>query len=157
MIKWIDYPGLTTWAIIYKPSKGILLIHRTDQCRDERWTRDLIGWGVDFWDTTLVTIKKEIKEEVDLNIRDDQVIFLGLREQFRKHNGKSTHWIGFYYFITLDENQEETIMELHKFDDSKYFPLHELPSREKTNRIVYPTLQEFKSQIEQLTWETLNF
>ena len=157
MTKWIDYPWLTTGAIIYKPSKGILLVHRTDKCRDERWTRDLIGRGIDFGDTALSTIQKEIKEEVNLKIDDSQMHFLWFREQFRIHEGKPTHRVWFYYFVMLDEDQEAEIMEKDKFDDIGYFPLDDLPAIEKTNTIVYPTLTEFKERIEQLTGKKIIF
>ncbi len=102
-----------------------------------------------------MTIKKEIKEEVDLDIRDDQVTFLGFREQFRTHHDKLTHRVGFYYFVVLDEDQEAQIMEKEKFDNINYFPLDKIPAIEETNTIVYPTLQDFKEKIEQLTHKEL--
>ena len=155
MTKWIDYIGVAAAAIIYKPSAWILFVHRTQACRDERDKRDLIGGGVDFGDTLLTTIKKEIKEEVDLTITDDQINYLWHREQFRDHNNQMTHRIWFYYFVILEEDQEATVIETHKFDDIRYFPLDALPSETECHSMNYPTFREFKNQIESLTWKSL--
>lgn len=155
MIKWIDYTGISVSAVVYKPGQWILLGYRTDQCRDEHRRRDNRWWWLKFNETIKDGIKRELKEEFDSEFADDQLIYLGHREQFRTHEGQTTHWIGFYHLAIIQEDQQITNMEPHKHSELKYFPLSALPHPEESHSMLYGILSDFKEQIETITGEKI--
>ena len=148
MIKWTDFTGITVSSLIYHTEKGFLFWHRTDQCRDERRKRDNRGGGLKFWEKITDGMKRELEEEFGRTFRDDQIHRIWYREQFREHEGKQTHRIGFYHITILDGTETITNMEPHKHDELKYFPINYLPTKEESHSMLYPTLTEFKEKIE---------
>lgn len=156
MTKWIDFTGISVSAVVYHPWKWILLWYRTDKCRDERWKRDNWWWGLKFNETIKDGTKRELKEEFDSNFSDDQLIYLGHREQFRMHEGVSTHRVAFYHLAIIREDQELKNMEPHKHSELKYFPLNQLPSPQESHSMLYGILTDFKEKIEEITGEQIS-
>lgn len=150
MIKWIDFTGISVSTLVYHPEKWFLFWHRTDQCRDERRKRDNRGWGLKFWETISDGMKRELEEEFWRTFKDNQIHTLWYREQFREHEGKQSHRIAFYHLTILDGSEIITNMEPHKHDELKYFPIHDLPTKEESHSMLYPTLTEYKEKIEKL-------
>jgi len=155
MIKWIDFTGITVSALVYKVGEWLLLGYRTDQCRDERRKRDNRGGWLKFNESIHNGIKRELKEEFDVDFEDNQIIPLWYREQFRAHENKPTHWIWFYHFIIFKPDQHIKNMEPHKHNELKFFKLSDLPSPDETHSMFYGILHDFKDQIEQITGETI--
>ena len=150
MIKGIDFTGIAVAATIYHPEKWILFGMRTEQCRDEPHVRDNRGGGLKFWEAIADGIKRELKEETWRDFQDNQIHFLWHREQLREHEGKKTHWIGFYHITILDGTETITNMEPHKHDELRFFPLDALPSPTESHSMLYPTITELKDKIEEL-------
>lgn len=155
MTKWIDYTGISVSAIVYHPEKWVLYGLRTEQCRDEWNKRDNRWGGLEFGETIQQGIIRELEEEFGRTFDPQQIHKLWYREQLREHNGVATHRIAFYHCIILRGTEELKNMEPHKHSELRYFPLDQLPQVEECHSMIYPTLKEFQSQIEQLTGKSL--
>lgn len=97
---------------------------RSKNARDEQGKWDIGGGGVEFGETVEHTLKKEIKEEYNAEVRDFE--FLGFRDVHRLHNGSATHWIGLDFKVLIDPTNVK-INEPHKFDEIGWFGLDNLP------------------------------
>ncbi len=150
MIKWVDFTGITINAVIYHPTRWLLLTHRNKECRDEPNTRGNMWWGLKFWETLADGIRRELQEEMWWEFEDRQIIPLWYREQFRKHDGQKTHRIAFTHLIILKWNEILQNMEPEKCDGIDYFALDDLPPKAQTHSMFYPTLKDFKREIERL-------
>lgn len=155
MTKGIDFTGIAVAATIYHPDKGILFGMRTEQCRDEPNVRDNRGGGLKFGEKITDGMKRELKEETWRDFQDNQIHFLWHREQLREHEGKKTHWIGFYHLTILRGDEVITNMEPHKHDELRYFQIDTLPIQQESHSMLYPTLIEFKEKIEKLIDKTI--
>lgn len=155
MTKGIDFTGISVSALVYHPGKWLLCNYRTDQCRDERWKWDNRWGGLKFHETIAHGIRRELQEEFDIDFSDDQITYLWHREQFRTHEDKPTHWIWFYHFVILNDNQKIKNMEPHKHSELKFFSLQNLPPIDDTHSMFYGVLYDFKEQIEHITQEEI--
>jgi ADP-ribose pyrophosphatase YjhB (NUDIX family) len=104
-----------------------ILLHTT--LTDDFW--NLPGGRVEFNESTDRTIIREIKEELDIEVRTKELLFV--REDFFEYDDKQYHEIGFYYLIDFPEGHEV----IKKDDDFvgteegsklifKWFPLDQL-------------------------------
>jgi 8-oxo-dGTP pyrophosphatase MutT (NUDIX family) len=151
MIKGVDYTGVSVVYILIDRERGLLSSLRSSNCRDEHGKRDLGGGGVKFNEKLADGMKRELKEE--LNINDDSYIMheLGFREIFRGHEGKKTHWISFEYLIILKSDVIIENMEPNKHEELKFFPFDNLPPKDKVHSHYYYILSEFKDKIFELS------
>ncbi|WMT39693.1 NUDIX hydrolase [Paenibacillus sp. D2_2] len=77
-----------------------ILLHTT--LTDDFW--NLPGGRVEFNESTDRTIIREIKEELDIDARTKELLFV--REDFFEYDDKQYHEIGFYYLIDFPEGHE---------------------------------------------------
>lgn len=155
MKKGIDYIGITVSYIVYDPKKWFLCSLRSKKCRDEHNVRDL-WWGwLKFGETFSEGIAREIQEELWLQPQDYIVHRLWIREFFRTIDGKPSHWVGIQHLIIPHDTEKVRNNEPEKHAELKFFPLKNLPSADKTHSQFYPTLREFKFQIESIIWQTI--
>lgn len=106
---------------------------------------DFGGGGIDFGDSAVETIIKELKEELDVDVQETDVHFLGYRDLFREHEGQKTHWLSLQFIVQVDRNQVKN-NEPHKFDDVGWFRLDDLP--EALHSTARPLLKEFGEKIQ---------
>jgi len=126
MIKGIDYIGNAAVVICHDGAGKYLLGLRSDKCRDEHFKWDPIGsGGIEFGDTIEQTIHKEIKEECNAMVLG--IEFLGMREVFREHQGRKTHWIQFDYKVQIDPTNVK-INEPDKCLELGWFSLEDFPT-----------------------------
>ncbi|MBP9843152.1 MAG: NUDIX hydrolase [Candidatus Pacebacteria bacterium] len=126
MIKGSDYIGNAAVTICHDGKGNYLLGLRSDKCRDEHLTWDPIGsGGIEFGDTIEETIYREIKEECNADVL--KIDFLGVREVFRIHEGKKTHWIQFDYKVQIDPANVK-IMEPDKCLELGWFTINNFPN-----------------------------
>lgn len=125
MKKGEDYVGVTIVYLCHDGKGNILLAKRSKNCRDEHGAWDYGGGGLEFGDTVIDTLKKEIKEEYCADVIEHE--FLGYRDVHREHNGKKTHWIALDFRVLVDRDNVK-IGEPHKFDEIGWFKLDSLPS-----------------------------
>jgi 8-oxo-dGTP diphosphatase len=124
MKKGVDYPGVTVSFLIHDGEGNFLLNKRSVNCRDEHGKWDNGGGGVDFGQSIVETLFKEIKEEFGADIIEHK--FLGYRDAHREHKGDKTHWIALDFLVHVDR---ETVVnnEPHKFEEIGWFKWGEFP------------------------------
>jgi 8-oxo-dGTP diphosphatase len=125
MKKGEDFTGVTVVYLCHDGKGNFLLNKRSNNCRDEHGAWDPGGGGLEFGDTVVDTLKKEIKEEYCTVVLDHE--FLGYRDVHREHNGKKTHWIALDFKVLVDRDMVKN-GEPHKFDEIQWFTLETLPT-----------------------------
>ncbi len=136
MQKGTDYTGVTIVFLCHDGHGNYLLNKRSENCRDEHGCWDPGGGGLEFGHSVLDTLRKEIKEEYDTDVKNHE--FLGYRDVHRKHNGQNTHWIALDFKVLVDR-QKVKINEPHKFTDIGWYRLDSLP---KPLHSQFPTFLE---------------
>lgn len=124
MKKGEDYTGISVVYLCHDGQGKYLLAKRSPNCRDEHGMWDCGGGGLEFGDTVLNTLKKEIAEEYCTDIVSSE--FLGYRDVHREHNGKPTHWIALDFLVQVDPTKVKN-GEPHKFDDIGWFTIDLFP------------------------------
>lgn len=125
MQRGIDYVGVAVVYFCHDGKGKILLAKRGKNARDEQGNWDIGGGGIEFGDTAVDTLKKEITEEYNTDILDYK--FLGYRDVHREINGKKTHWVVLDFKVLVDRKKVKN-GEPHKFDALKWFSLDNLPT-----------------------------
>jgi len=103
-------------SVIIKKENKILLIKEVLESLKEYWI--FPGGGVDFGETIIDAAKREVKEEIGLDIEIKE--FLGFKEAiYPKYN---YHTVIFFFIAeTLNDN----ISRIEKILDAKYFTVEE--------------------------------
>ncbi len=125
MRKGLDYIGVTTGIWLFNEENKLLMIKRGKGARDEHGNWDLVGGGVDFNENPAETIMREVKEEVNCDIRDLKNV--GYNNVQRIQDGQKTHWICFLFTGRIKSSQVK-IMEPDKVEEFGFFNLSNLPS-----------------------------
>lgn len=68
MQKGVDYIGNAVVYFCHDGKGNFLLAQRSKNARDEQGRWDIGGGGIDFGDTVVDTLKKEIKEEYSTDV-----------------------------------------------------------------------------------------
>lgn len=124
MKKGFDYTGVSISYFCHDGKGNFLMAKRSNNCRDEHGNWDQGGGGLEFDDTVLGTLKKEIQEEYCTDVLEYD--FLGYRDVHREHEGQKTHWIALDFKVLVDREKVKN-GEPHKFDDLAWFTLDNLP------------------------------
>lgn len=124
LLKGVDFIGITVVFFCHDGRGNLLLAQRSVKARDEKGAWDVGGGGLEFGDGLEETLRREIKEEYNLEVIDYE--FLGFREVFRKLNGRPTHWLALDFRVLVDPRKAK-INEPHKFDRLGWFKLDALP------------------------------
>lgn len=125
MQKGIDYTGITIVYICHDGQGEYLFQKRSRNCRDEHDRWDIGGGGLEFGDTVLGTLEKEIAEEYRTSVLGHH--FLGYRDVHREHEGRKTHWLALDFKVLVDR---KTVAngEPHKFSEIGWFKSSDFPS-----------------------------
>lgn len=124
MKKGVDFIGVAVVYFCHDGQGNFVMAQRSQNTRDEQGNWDIGGGGVEFEDTVENTLRKEIKEEYDCEIKKFE--FLGFRDVLREQNGSPSHWIALDYRILVNRTEVKN-NEPHKFDDIGFFRLDNLP------------------------------
>lgn len=122
--KGIDFIGVTVSYLCHDGEGNYLFHKRGPTCRDEHGRWDCGGGAVEFGDTVIETLHKEIQEE--FGVEPLQYEFLGFRDVFREQDGTPTRWISIDYHVRL-EREKVINAEPHKFLELGWFRLDALP------------------------------
>ncbi len=125
MQKGIDYIGSAVIFFCHDGKGNVVFGKRGINTKDEHGNWDVGGGGVEFGDTIIDTLRKEIKEEYCTDVLDYE--FLGYRDVFREQNGKKTHWLILDFKVLVDKDKVKN-GEPHKLDDVRWFTLGNMPS-----------------------------
>jgi 8-oxo-dGTP diphosphatase len=142
MQKGIDHTGIVVIYFCHDGKGNVLMNKRGKNARDEHGTWDIGGGALEFGDSVLTTLKKEIKEEYCTDVLDYE--FLGYRDVFRKLNGKDTHWLDLDFKVLVDREKAKN-GEPHKFDAVGWFTLKNLPSPLFSQLPIF--LEKYKDKI----------
>lgn len=119
------YTGVSVIYLCHDGRGKYLLAKRSTNCRDEHGVWDCGGGGLEFGDTVIDTLQKEIKEEYCTDIVSSE--FLGYRDVHREHNGTKTHWVALDFLVHVDPTHVRN-GEPHKFDDIGWFTIDAFPA-----------------------------
>jgi len=106
-------------SVVLKKENKILLIKEVLEDKKEHWI--FPGGGVDFGETIEEAARREIKEEINLDVKIKD--FLGFKEIIRPQFDYHTV---IFFFIAEPLNND--ITRLEKILDAKYFTINEAKS-----------------------------
>ncbi len=124
MKKGTDYIGVSAGAMIFNDKGELFLSKRSNKTSNEHGCWETPGGSVDFGETLEGAVKREIKEEYDVDI--------DIIEQFPASDHlipeEKQHWVATTFLAKIKDGQTPKIMEPHKCDEIGWFPLDNLPS-----------------------------
>lgn len=123
--KGLSFPGISTSFIIYRNDGKIFLHMRSKNTRDEHGMWDFGGGGLKFGQTLDQNLRRELKEEFD--IEPLKVDFIGYSDVFREtEDHQPTHWLAMYFAVKVDPDKVR-VMESDMVDDSGWFVIGNFP------------------------------
>lgn len=125
----IDFIGIGCGALILNSENEVLLLKRGIKSRNNAGFWSQPGGKVDYGETVIKAIKREIKEELGVDIT--LLRFLCYSDQIL-HRSKQ-HWVAISYLAKVTEG-EPKIMEPEKHDDLRWFNLKKLPELESITK-----------------------
>jgi 8-oxo-dGTP diphosphatase len=126
MKKGIDHIGVSVIFFCHDGKGNFLASLRTSKTRDEHGRWDLGGGGVNFGESALGALKREIKEEYSTDVLKAE--FLGFRDVFRVDEKKrKTHWLAIDYKVLVNRKKVKN-GEPKKSETIGWFTFKKLPS-----------------------------
>ncbi len=122
MKKGIDYIGVGVGAIIFNDNGEVFLAKRGLKARNEPGKWDFPGGAVKFGETVENAIKREIKEEFDMNI---EIIDL-LEVNNHIIPEEEQHWVSPAFIAKLVSGEAKNI-EKYKNEEIGWFSLDKIP------------------------------
>ncbi|EKE28213.1 MAG: MutT/nudix family protein [uncultured bacterium (gcode 4)] len=138
MKAWTDYIWVWVWCLIVNDDNEVLLLKRSKNCKNDVWYWSRTGWTVEFWETVENALKREVKEEIWVDIKI--VKSLGYMDHFVEKQ----HWVSFS-FIAKIISWEIVNLEPHKCDEIRWFGINDLP--ELVPEYVIDSIEAFKEMI----------
>ena len=121
-------------GIAIKDNK-LLVSEGFDKVKNQIFYRCL-GGGIEFLEKSSDAIKREFKEEIDVDIIVND--FLGMSENIFTYQGKKAHELTLFYSIEIsDENYQEEykVIDDHGETIAKWIDINEFKNK---NKILYP-------------------
>jgi 8-oxo-dGTP diphosphatase len=112
MKKGVEYIGVGVGAIIFDAEGKISLSKRGSLARNERHRWEFPGGGVEFGETLVHALEREIAEECDFDIEVQEL--LGVVDQIIPDEGQ--HWVSLM-FICMVKSGTPHICEAHKCEE----------------------------------------
>jgi mutator protein MutT len=118
-----DYIGVGVGAMIFNDKGEMLLCKRGQAAKNERGCWECPGGSIEFGETMAEAIKREIKEELGVDIR----LEYQLRAIDHLIPAEKQHWVTSPFVAKIVAGQSPTILEPHKCEQIGWFPLTALP------------------------------
>lgn len=119
----IDYIGVSVGAFILNNKGELLLLKRSQNSKNEKGKWEAPGGAVEFWEKRTDAIKREVKEELDIEI--EIVDVLEVIDEMLPQDKQ--HWLATSYLVKIKGKQKPRIVESHKHDDMNWFSINNLP------------------------------
>lgn len=120
-----DYIGVSVGAYILNENNELLLMKRNKEPEKGKWS--IPGGKVNFFEAFEDAIKREVKEEIDVEIKIEKMLALAshiIPEE-------SVHFVGPQYLCRIKEGQVKNL-EPQKHTELKWFKLNEIPDQVST-------------------------
>lgn len=125
MTQKIEYnPRLGCGALIVNDKNEVLLLKRSVKSRDEYGYWSQPGGGVDYGETVEDGIKRELMEEVGVEV--DLIRLLCYTDQIKVSGPE--HWVSISYLAKISSGEPNN-MEPDKHSQMKWFSLSKLPKK----------------------------
>ena len=124
MKKGKDFIGVGCGAHIINGNNQILLMKRNKNCRNKAGYWTIPGGGVDFFENVEEALKREMKEELGIDIEIIQL--LSVTNDIIKD--ESQHWVS-PQFLCKIINGIPTNLEPHKCEEITWFDLDKVPEK----------------------------
>ncbi len=137
----VDYIGVGCGALIINDKDETLLVKRGINSKNEVGVWSKPGGAVEFGERVEDAVKREIKEELDVDIELTKFL------SFTNHiiNSENQHWVTFNYLAKIIKG-EPKIMEPEKIAEIKWFNLRSLPEK-----LSQTTLEPIKDYLESIS------
>lgn len=117
-----DFIGVGGGILILNKKNEVFLLKRGKKSKNEVGLWNKPGGAVEYGETLIDAMKREIKEEIGVEIR----IFGYLQHSDHIIMKDKQHWIGFNLLGRIKSGTPKN-MEPNKFDDAKWFSIYKLP------------------------------
>lgn len=121
----VDCIGVGCIFVCHDGNNRVLLHKRSLQARDEQGRWDCGGGALEFGESFVDAVRREVREEYCAEARD--ISLFGTHNVLRDNNGIPTHWVVLTFAVHVDP-AEVKIGEPHKMDDIGWFTLGALPA-----------------------------
>jgi len=143
MKRGVDYIGFGCGALVVNDKNQVLLMHRTGKSQGGMgglWSQP--GGTVELGEKVKDTIKREIKEELDIDIDlfGDGVFC----EDIRTEDGIKKHWVTYSYFGKIISGELKNT-EPEKCDRLEWFDLDKIP--QNTVEYTIKTIEALKKYL----------
>jgi len=118
-----DFIGVGVGAFILNDRNEVLMLLRSKECKNESGKWMIPGGGVDFNEKLEDCIIRETKEEIGVDI--EVVGLIAAVNHILPDEGQ--HWVAPTFKCKI-KSGEPKLMEPHKHEELKWFPLDNLPS-----------------------------
>ncbi len=125
---------------VVKRENKILVSEGYDKVKDEVFYRS-IGGGIDFLEDSKEALKREFKEELNIDINVGE--FLGIAENIFTYNGKNAHELILFYNVDIknkDYKEKYHIVDGNYETDAMWIDMNKFKNKELK---IYPE-QMFK-------------
>ncbi len=119
----IDFVGVGVFALIFNNKNEILLVnHKLSEKKPEDFSDywSMPGGTVEFGETAIEALKREIKEELGINIFEEKLI--GYNDWIKMDR----HWIGLNFIAKT--NDAPRIKEPEKIKEARFFNINDIPN-----------------------------
>lgn len=145
MKRGVDYIGVSVGALILNDDGEVLLCKRSKNASNERECWEAPGGAVEYGETLENAVKREIKEELAIDLE--------LLEQFPAGDhiipGDHQHWVATTFLAKIIEGIPN-IMEPEKCDEIKWFSFDALPS--PLSIITQMDITHYKAKYKQFSY-----
>lgn len=119
----IDYPGVGLCAMIWgKPcdldddvADKVLIMKRGQDCRHEKGKWAFPGGGLEHGEHLVDAIKREVKEELNVNVDMYSSDMMFVCEDMIHEDDKLHHWITICYECEIQDNWDKDICNMEGF------------------------------------------
>ena len=131
-----DFIGVGVGATILNNKNEILLLKRRQSISEDRTTSGMWsvpGGEVDFMETIEDAIKREVREEIGVDV--EIVKHIGYTDQILKKS--KVHW-SCHHFLCKIKGGEPKVIEPNKFEKLEWFSIDKLPKNLGITHVIRP-------------------